>query len=230
MARIAGQLVQRLDQFAEMSKTYMYVVDRDFGFAPNPFHGVCTLATCKPSIRRNANVGDWVVGMGGRRLKAVGHCVFAMKVTEKLTFDQYWVDLRFQDKKPVRNGSTKMLIGDNIYRREGDAWLQLDSHHSNSDGSVNLINLAKDTGANSVLISAKFYYFGLAAVAVPQVILQEMGYRNGRSHRTFTDDKSRPLIDWVQRGFAPNRLVSDPFDFNTALARYTGIGSKIVSE
>ena len=35
-----------------MSRVYMYVVDRDFGFAPNPFHGVRTLATCKPPIRK----------------------------------------------------------------------------------------------------------------------------------------------------------------------------------
>ncbi len=27
---------------------------RDYGFAPNPFHGICTLATCKPVIRRVA--------------------------------------------------------------------------------------------------------------------------------------------------------------------------------
>ena len=47
-----------------MTKVYMYVVDRDFGFAPNPFHGFCTLATCKPRTRRVAKVGDWIVGMG----------------------------------------------------------------------------------------------------------------------------------------------------------------------
>lgn len=43
-------------------KLYSYVVARDFGFAPNPFHGYCTLATCKPDIRATASVGDWVIG------------------------------------------------------------------------------------------------------------------------------------------------------------------------
>src|SRR5712671_5339411 len=33
-------------------RLYSYVVARDFGFAPNPFFGVCTLATCKPDIRK----------------------------------------------------------------------------------------------------------------------------------------------------------------------------------
>ena len=55
-----------------MSRVYMYVVDRDFGFAPNPFHGVCTLATCKPAIRKGARVGDWVIGMGGSRSQCDG--------------------------------------------------------------------------------------------------------------------------------------------------------------
>lgn len=31
---------------------YSYVVAHDFGFAPNPFDGLCTLATCKPDIRK----------------------------------------------------------------------------------------------------------------------------------------------------------------------------------
>ena len=78
-----------------MSKLYIYVVDRDFGFAPNPYHGCCTLATCKPGIRNGAEVGDWVVGMGGSRLEATGRCVFAMRVTRKITFNEYWSSLEF---------------------------------------------------------------------------------------------------------------------------------------
>src|SRR5712692_3617380 len=98
-----------------MSKLYMYVVDRDFGFAPNPFHGYCTLATCKPSIRARAQVGDWVVGMGGARLKATVQGVFAMVVDETLTFNGYWSNPVYLDKRPVRNGSSRMMVGDNIY-------------------------------------------------------------------------------------------------------------------
>ena len=45
---------------------YSYVVARDYGFAPNPFYGCCTLATCKPIIRRMAQVGDWVIGTGSK--------------------------------------------------------------------------------------------------------------------------------------------------------------------
>jgi hypothetical protein len=34
----------------------------DTGFAPNPFHDFLTLATCKPDIRKKAQIGDWVLG------------------------------------------------------------------------------------------------------------------------------------------------------------------------
>lgn len=40
------------------SNLYAYAITRDLGFAPNPFHGFCTLATCKPGIRKTAKVGD----------------------------------------------------------------------------------------------------------------------------------------------------------------------------
>src|SRR6185295_1040051 len=88
-----------------MRRVYMYVVQRDFGFAPNPFHGYCTLATCKPGIRRTAKVDDWGIGMGGSRLRA----------TKTITFNEYWPSLEFLDKRPVRHGSNKMMVGDNIY-------------------------------------------------------------------------------------------------------------------
>ena len=70
-----------------MGRVYIYVVARDFGFAPNPFHGFCTLATCKPRIRRKAEVGDWVIGMGGDRLNATGRCIYAMRVSAKVNFN-----------------------------------------------------------------------------------------------------------------------------------------------
>ena len=155
----------------------MYVVDRDFGFAPNPFHGFCTLATCKPGIRGGASKTDWVVGMGGARLKAAGRCIFAMRVTEKITFDEYWANPVYLDKKPVRTGSNKMLVGDNIYHRDSNSgeWHQADSHHSHPDGSINTHNLRTDTKKENVLISKYFFYFGREAPAVPPQSVK--GYR-----------------------------------------------------
>lgn len=205
----------------------MYVVDRDFGFAPNPFHSLCTLATCKPIIRRVAREADWIIGMGGSRLNAAGRCIFAMKVSRSLTFDEYWSNPLYRDKKPVRNGSKKMLVGDNIYHQTAGRWQQLNSHHSYSDGSPNLHNVTKDTGANAVLISDYFFYFGSTAIEIPPTILGEMNYKNVRNHRTFRLADAQPIISFIETNFTPNKLFGDPFDFGEASWRYSAKDNKV---
>jgi hypothetical protein len=214
-----------------MSKVYMYVVDRDFGFAPNPFHGVCSLATCKPRIRGKALTGDWIVGMGGDRMNLTGQCIFAMKVSKTLSFNEYWSKPEFLDKKPVRNGSSRMMVGDNIYFRNPatTTWHQADSHHSNPDGSVNRHNLENDTQTDRVLLSDYFYYFGTDAPVVPQNILRSIGFKNGIGHRVFPQDKCSALIGWLNDEFAHvlNLVNSDPYYFNISEKRYSLRGNKI---
>jgi len=211
---------------------YMYVVARDFGFAPNPFHGYCTLATCKPIVRRMAKVGDWVLGMGGDQLNAAGRCIFAMQVSETLSFDEYWNSENFKDKRPVRNGSRRMMLGDNIYSRSGEGpWLQLDSHHSQPDGSPDPDNIKNDTATDRVLISDRFFYFGDQAPEVPPAILRAMGYRNGRGHRVFNDDECKDLLKWLLDGYSrqTNEVMGDPFQFKKSGARYSVRADKVIS-
>jgi len=145
-----------------MTNLYSYVVRYDSGFAPNPFYGYCTLATCKPKIRNSATVGDWLIGCGSKSVGRSGYLVYAMQVTETLTFEQYDTDSRFKSKKPFRNGSRKQSCGDNIYFRSAahETWKQRDSFHSHPDGSTNADHVSRDTGTNKVLISDHFIYFG----------------------------------------------------------------------
>jgi hypothetical protein len=214
-----------------MSKLYLYVVDRDFGFAPNPFHGCCTLATCKPGIRKTCLPGDWVIGMAGKRLDAVGRCIFAMRVSRKLTFNEYWSSPEYFDKKPVRNGSKRMVVGDNIYHYDpiGKGWCQADSHHSSADGTANLHNLRVDTSTDAVLVSHYFFYFGSNAPDVPKHLLESLGYRNARSYRVFDEHACRCLIDWLDGAFGNllNVVAADPFDFDDSHRRYSFETNKI---
>jgi len=206
------------------------VVDRDFGFAPNPFHGYCTLATCKHRIRNTAQVNDWVIGMGGSRLNATGRCIFAMRITKKITFNEYSENPIFRDKKPVRNGSRKMMVGDNIYHRAADnKWCQADSHHSNPDGSVNLHNLKTDTQSDKVLLSQHFFYFGSEAKVIPPKLLNAIGYKNRIDHRVFDSATTVGLTEWLHNSFLEslNQVISDPFDFNDSEKRYSVINDKI---
>ena len=210
----------------------MYVVARDFGFAPNPFHGICTLATCKPSIRSTARIGDWIVGVGGSRLRATGRCVFAMQVSESRTFDEYWSQAAYRDKHPVRNGSKKMMLGDNIYHHEPNQtdWIQSDSHHSYADGSVNPHNVERDTRTDRVLISRRFFYFGENAPQIPSAILNEIGFTNGIGHRVFAFSDCRGLFTWLFADFGSsiNQVLGDPFDFQRSDSRYS-VKSNLVS-
>lgn len=214
-----------------MARAYMYVVDRDFGFAPNPFHGFCTLATCKPPIRKGARGGDWVFGMGGSRLKATGRCIYAMEVTLAVTFDEYWSSREFRDKRPVRNGSRVMMVGDNIYHRQQSeaGWQQLDSHHSLADGSPNPVNVRKDTSADRVLISRNFYYFGSGAPMAPPGMLEDLGFKNAIGHRVFEIAVCAELIAWItSHKEAKNTVFAAPYDFEKSELRYTGNGSAVV--
>lgn len=181
---------------------FSYIVAEDYGFAPNPFHGVCTLATCKPRIRSVARVGDWVIGTGTARHSRKGYLVYAMRVTDTLTFDEYSTDLRFVRKKPNLNGSRKLAYGDNIYRRdENGIWVQLDSHHSHIHGAPNVKNLLRDTSTNRVLISDDYAYWGGSGPMPPPSIRDSTGRRlihSGIGHRRIEADAVDEFVDWLR--------------------------------
>jgi hypothetical protein len=200
-----------------MDRIYSYVVRYDSGFAPNPFYGYCTLATCKPEIRRRAEVGDWVIGSASndRSVRRGGHLVHAMRVTETMTFDDYAADPRFEAKKPFRMGSRKQSCGDNIYFRstpDGN-WSQRDSFHSRADGQVNPHHVARDTGVNRVLISSDFIYFGGTGPAFPGDLQDRDGRplcKSGIGRSCFDDPELvRGLERWV-RGFGISGYQGPP--------------------
>lgn len=185
-------------------------------------------------LRATAQAGDWVFGMGGNRLKATGRCIYGMKVTETLSFDEFWADPRFTAKKPTRNGSRVMMLGDNIYSRtdENAPWHQEDSHHSFPDGSPNQSNVEKDTRSNVVLVSEHFTYFGKNAAAVPISVLNEVGYKNCRGHRVFSQENAAPLVNWFQEITIGkvNTILGDPFDFRLSGARYSSGSNTIIKD
>lgn len=201
-----------------MADLFTYVVRYDIGFAPNPFHGVCTLATCKPGIRRAAKPGDWVAGIGSRQKGQEGLLVFAMRVDEAVSYDEYWSDSRFERKKPNRVGSLKQRYGDNIYHRtpDGKSWAQEDGRHSLDDGTPNMDHVRRDTSAPRVLVSENFAYYGDRAIAIPaefrdwdgdDVSSSVRGYR-----RNFPDDLREAFTTWL-RSKAGEGIAGEPLDW-----------------
>ena len=141
-------------------RVFSYIVATDAGFAPNPFGGLCTLATCKPKIRKYAMIGDWIVGLSS---KGEGNkFIYAMKVTEVMEYPEYYKDKRFQSKIPDCNHKDyKHLCGDNIYEPlENNEYRQQPSFHVEKDK-------AHDLGSKRVLISDEFYYYGSKAKELP---------------------------------------------------------------
>ncbi|WP_405881020.1 hypothetical protein OG762_21970 [Streptomyces sp. NBC_01136] len=199
-------------------RIFSYVVARDYGFAPNPFHGYCTLATCKPVIRRVAKVGDWVVGTGSAKSKRRGFLVYAMKVTEVLTFDEYWRDSRFLEKRPNLRGSVKQAYGDNVYHRDegSGAWMQEDSHHSLKNGATNLANLETDTQSPKVLISTDFAYYGGDGPKIPTE-LRNFGMHDicaGHGHKSdFPIDLVENFENWF-RSLDEHGYLGAPMDWH----------------
>lgn len=162
-------------------KLYSYIVKHDTGFAPNPFWGCCTLACCKPAIRRTAQVGDWIVGLS---TKSKGNSVvYVMEVSEKMTFEGYFKDKRFKEKIPnMFSDDIKKTRGDNIYKPQMNSsyqYRQLPSRHSDG-GRENKVNRKNDLGGIYVLVSKKFWYFGADVVELPSKF---SAFKVGIGHR-----------------------------------------------
>src|ERR1035441_7903379 len=138
-------------------KLYSYVVTHDTGFAPNPFFGYCTLACCKPAIRRTAQKGDWIVGLTAKTKEK--KIIYFMRVDDVMeSFADYWIDKRFGVKKPNNDDGVRGRRGDNIYEPlTSGGYRQLRSRHSNGDAE-NEENKAHDLRGRRVLISETFAY------------------------------------------------------------------------
>ncbi|MCB4767105.1 hypothetical protein LGR54_00665 [Ancylobacter sp. Lp-2] len=168
-------------------RLHSYVIEHDVGFAPNPFHGWCSLAACKPMIRATAAVGDHVIGTGTAHNKMSQHLIYWMRVDEIIDFDAYWSDQRFHRKRAVMHGSMAQRHGDNIYHSlPGGGFFQADSFHSREDGRPDPANLNRDTSRTQrVLLGRSFAYYGKHARLIPDefkgFIKRGPGHRNNFS-------------------------------------------------
>lgn len=196
-----------------MPRLFTYVVARDYGFAPNPFHGFCTLATCKPRIRKDASVGDWVVGTGSKSKGLEQRFVYAMLVSKTMDFDEYWRDPRFARKRPDMHSSRSRAFGDNIYHRNpAGEWQQADSHHSKEHGNPDLSNISRDTGTNRVLVAEKFAYWGGTGPKLVQFAGLDIR-KSGQGHRcNFPAQVVDELVNWF-RNLPEIEVLANPYDW-----------------
>lgn len=198
---------------------FRYKLDHDYGFAPNPFHGVLTLAACKAQIRasKHLNIGDWVIGLGSKKLGCLGHLIYAMKVTGKMTFDQYWEDVRFRCKRPNLAGSLVQIYGDNVYHTDPQSGnvIQENCAHSLAGGIPNVDHLRSDASGKNVLLSDHFYYLGDHHVEIPQQF--DYIYSGVKRNYLFWDLHNRQedinaFVAWIESTF-PMGVSGDPINW-----------------
>ena len=183
----------------------------DAGFAPNPYHDFCTLAVCKPKIRKTASLGDWVIGTGSKMRGLHNRLIYAMRLTEEMTFNAYWMDPRFRRKKPDIHGNRVQVCGDNIYFRKKDGnWHQECSFHDR-------YQICRDTGTDRVLVSDDYIYWGGDGPEIPERFRNygEQGediLKKGPGHKNrFSPDLVRDFLEWL-RSLRASGLVGEPFD------------------
>ena len=170
-----------------MPRIYSYVVAHDTGAAPNVEGGYCTLAICKPVIRRGANPGDWVVGLWPvpNRYRVT----FFLQIADAIPIGDYWNDDRFQHKKPGRSKTP-----DNIYRHtlDGPVWVPNRIHPISS--------AAHDLGGRRVLFGDRFWYFGANPVELPAAYkdLDLPNPRRGHRVQTWSDAKLGSFVEWLR--------------------------------
>jgi hypothetical protein len=192
-----------------MPKLISYCIPVDDGAAPNPFWGICTLAICKPRIRRTAEKGDWVVGTGSRNSPIgdmSGQVVYAMKVTQKLTMRDYdaFAAAYYPEKVPDwHNDDRCRRLGDAIYDFSSEPPRVRESVHTDK-------HRVRDLGGEYVLLSEHFYYFGNRPVPLPDPLRQLA--RQGQGHQSTSNQRllGRFLLWLDGLNLTPNRLYGGP--------------------
>lgn len=140
-------------------KIYAYIVPVDDGAAPNPYGEVCTLAICKPNLRKIAKQGDWIIG-----LTSDFKLIYSMKITTVITMKEY--DTYTKENLPIKipNKNSKNIeeqMGDSVYDFSNDEIKLRPSVHSRCTKEMDLVG-------ENVLLSSNFYYFGKQTKVLPK--------------------------------------------------------------
>ncbi len=167
-----------------MSKTrtqrrlWSYVVAHDTGFAPNPDGRHCTLACCKPVIRKCAAPGDWIVGTHSVKIGR-GLVCYAMRVDRVILLNAYWQLKEFQNRK------------DNIYYLTNKGYRQKQNKYHDRT------QMDRDLKSRRVLISKHFWYFGNKDIALPKSLNEVIAKRGHKSQ--FSDKAISSFLSWLKK-------------------------------
>ena len=148
-------------------------------------------------------VGDWIVGTGSAENIGNDKLIYAMKITEKLAFEQYSLDKRFQNKIPTKGRMEER--GDNIFYKDKDGGYVLrKSLHTEKEKK-------RDLSTDAVLVSDCYFYFGKNGCLIPTEFKAIIKKGPGHKCDFYLDFASR-VIKWVEENFLKG-LQGEPFDY-----------------
>jgi Nucleotide modification associated domain 2 len=206
---------------------FTYTIPIDDGAAPNPFHGICSLAICKPGIRRTARKGDWIAGLGSKHTHhsgdLSGRLVYAMRVDEVVSLEGY--DRRAPVDWPHRipnAGSADVTerLGDCIYDYSSGMARQRPGVHGRE-------NVKTDLGGRNVLVSRDFYYFGNQAIPLPRDLLPICHQTQGHKSKANAPYFER-FLTWLRGlNLTPGHLYGRP-EYIIDWAEITACGGCII--
>lgn len=162
--------------------------------------GLLSLAICKPMIRRKAQMDDWIIGLGGKKLG--DGIIYVARVTRTADYEYY--RQRHFASRP-----------DCIYHFRHEALIRKNTAAYHADPG----NMPKDIGAGPdyrnarVLLSSDFRYFGEKRESAPPD-LQAFADSIGRGHRVNHDPAGRKalisLIATLWRKHAGKKQIGEP--------------------
>jgi len=179
---------------------YTYTIPYDDGAAPNPFGGICTLAICKPVIRRTAEIGDWIAAFGSKNRKGIdgesleGKLVYAMKVTQIETLEKYnEIALKHYPLKipDINSKDLTKRLGDCLYYDFGSF-----GEPKQRKGVHDLNNLKTDLSGKNVLMSNHYYYFGMNAIPLLDELKCILHQTQGHKKQA-NDEYKKDFVDWI---------------------------------
>jgi Nucleotide modification associated domain 2 len=188
------------------SRICSYIMTHDHGLAPNPFYGYCTLAVCTPNHRdAKAVEGDWIIGhLGAPRGYKL---VYAVRVDDVLTFDEYFHDRKFINKRPKVDGTWQDRRGDNMYYLDSTGHYQQIPTRFHTERETS----ERDKKHPRVFVASHFYYLGKKAVSIPSEFRSLICHV--RQVRWNKDAKvNEDFLGWLRMNFNQDIVLAEPLD------------------
>jgi len=168
-----------------LTRFYRYILASDDGHAPCIDDGLVTLCTCKPQIRRAAQVGDWVAGYMPKGI-AEGQLSWIGLIAEAMSPTDY--ERRFRGR---RDAQYRLAANGNIERVDN-------RYHPGA------AEQRKDLSAKVLIFDPEAsWYFGDQPMEPPSTLDALKAAGQGHRVNFRLPDDLEQIEDWLRRSVRP---------------------------